>query len=276
MARGGETLVAALVVEHHREGFVVPLLILSDAPGLIEWDPTTGLVARDDRGTRYTATLVSSTSGLGQLVCAVRCTPDLPPEVERLELVVDGIMRINPSRGAPAGVNRAVSGGPWNLVIDLRPPRTVAEVPPLPQDRRRPPSTGSVPARTASGFIDLVPVGQVRLRDGVAVCAVALERYRERSVLTLSALGSSSDVTVAPAIARAAVDVWDDCGCRYRTTPVHEESGDSVSEVSLALSPALDPAARVLAIHVAQVPRGDRAESAIGEPVTFAVTLPEA
>src|SRR5207244_4403223 len=38
-ARSGETLVAALAVEHHAEGAVVPFLVVSEAPGLLDWDP---------------------------------------------------------------------------------------------------------------------------------------------------------------------------------------------------------------------------------------------
>ena len=53
VAREGDTLIVALCVEVHSEGAVLPLLVLSDAPGLLGWDPVKGLSVRDDAGREY-------------------------------------------------------------------------------------------------------------------------------------------------------------------------------------------------------------------------------
>jgi hypothetical protein len=276
VARGGETLVAVLGVEHHADGAVIPLLVLSDAPGLVEWDPAIGLQVRDDRGDRYQAQALTATSGLGQLTTTIWVEPALPPGARRLELVVDGIARVSPPREGGPGVARPISGGPWNLVVELVPERTVAELPDEPAERRASREVGSVPVRAHGAFIGVVPVGQARLGEGSAVCVLALERYWDRSVVTLVALGPPDNDAAAPAIGRARIEAWDDCGNRYRVTPVQGASRGSWSEVAAELVPTIPSEARVLGLRVSDVPRGTEggARLSIPGPFVFGVRLP--
>jgi hypothetical protein len=276
LARGGETLVAALAVEHYPDSVVIPVIILSDAPGVIGWDAATGLAAGDDRGTRYGVEVLRSAGSLGQLACTVRLVPDVPPEATRLELDVDGVVRVSPQRGGGAGVTRQLSGGPWALTVDLRPPRTVADEPDEPDDRRRPGARGSTPARSHGAFIDLVPVGQARLTDGIAVCVFAVERYWDRSVLTVAALGSADDPAGAPLIEGAAIDLWDDRGQRYRATALHGSAADAWSEAAFEVLPPLDCAAERLAIRIRTIPHQAEGSAPHPGPVTLAAALPAA
>ncbi len=278
VAHGGETLVAALAVEHHADGFVVPLLVLSGAPGLIEWDPSIGFTVRDDRGDRYEARLLTSASGLGQLTASVWVDRPLPPEARRLELVLDGLARVNPTSGAGRGVSRPVAGGPWNLVVDLLPERTVVPPPAEPAAVRDVPQPGSVPVRAHAAFVDVVPVGQARIGEGVAVCVMAIERYWDRSVATIAAMGTPGDDATPPAIGRAEVAAWDDRGNAYRVAPVQGASRGSWSEVAMELSPAIPPDVTALGLRVSDVPRGADAgrRSSVPGPFTFGIRLPAA
>jgi len=278
VARGGETLVAVLAVEHHGDGFVVPLLVLSGAPGLIEWDPSMGLTIRDDRGDRYDARLLTSASGLGQLTASVWVDRPLPPDARRLELIIDGLARVNPTPGGGRGVSRPVAGGPWSLVVDLVPDRTVVEPPPKPEHRRAVPPPGSVPVRAHAAFVDVVPVGQARLAEGIAVCVMALERYWDRSVATIVALGPPGDDAGAPAVGRADIAAWDDRGNQYETTPVQGASRGSWSEVAVELVPAIPPDVTALGLRVAEIPRGSDAgrRLTVPGPFTFGIRLPAA
>jgi hypothetical protein len=276
VARGGETLVLALSVEHHIDGVVIPLLVLSDVPGLIEWDPGMGLTVRDERGDRYAGEVLNAASGLGQLNATVWVEPSLPPDARRLELVVDGLARINPARGGGAGVTRPMGGGPWSLLIDLVPERTVVDPPPEPIDQWLPQQSGSVPPRAHGAFVDLVPVGQARLAEGAAVCVLAVERYWDRAVASLVALGPPGDEADAPAIGRAGIEVWDDRGNRYAATCVQGAARATWSEVAAEIVPAIDVDARALAIRVSDVPRGTVTGRgrAIPGPFTFGIRLP--
>jgi hypothetical protein len=58
-AAGGDTTLAALAVEHHADGAALPLLVLSDAPGPLAWEPSEGLRATDDAGGEYVARALS-------------------------------------------------------------------------------------------------------------------------------------------------------------------------------------------------------------------------
>ena len=276
VARGGETLVGALGVEHHADVTVVPLLILSDAPGLVEWEPSMGLSIRDDRGDRYDAHTLTSASSLGQLCVTLWVAPALPADARRLELVVDGLARINPTRGGGRGVARPLTGGPWSLVVDLLPQRTVADVPSEPADGPVPGHAASVPVRAHGMFVDVVPAGQARLGDGIAVCVQAIERYWDRSVATLVALGPPDDEANAPAIGRAAIGVWDDRGHRYAVTPIQGVARGVWSEVAVEIVPAIPPDAGVLAIQVSDVPRGPDSirSNLVPGPFTFGIKLP--
>lgn len=274
VARAGETLVAALAVEHYVDSVVIPVLILSDAPGVIGWDASTGLAVGDDRGTRYDVEVLRATAGLGQLAYTVRLAPAVPADATRLELDIDGIVRVSPARGGGAGVTRQLTGGPWALTVDLRPPRTVAEMPDEPGDRRRPGARGSTPARSHGAFIDLVPVGQARLTDDSAICVFAIERYWDRSVLTVAALGSHEDPAGVPVIEGAAVDLWDDRGQRYRATALHGTTDDVWSEAAFEVLPPLDPDAQRLAIRVHTIPTQSEGSTPRPGPVTLGVALP--
>lgn len=276
VARGGETLVLALSVEHHADGVVIPMLVLSDAPGLIEWDPGMGLTVRDERGDRYAGEVLNAASGLGQLTATVWVEPSLPPDARRLELVVDGLARINPARGGGPGVTRPMAGGPWSLLIDLIPERTVVAPPPEPIDQWVPQHSGSVPPRAHGAFVDLVPVGQARLAEGAAVCVLAVERYWDRAVASLVALGPPGDEAEAPAIGRAGIEVWDDRGNRYAATSVQGAARATWSEVAAEIVPAIDVDARALAIRVSDVPRGTGTGHArtIPGPFMFGIRLP--
>ena len=276
VARGGDTLVAALGVEHHAEGAVVPLLVLSDAPGLLEWNPSMGFSIRDDHGDRYAAHVLASTSGLGQLSTTLWIEPALPPDARRLELVVEGLVRINPTRGGGQGVARSLHGGPWSLIVDLLPERTVADVPSQPEHEPTSGHAGSVPVRAHGVFVDVIPVGQARLSAGLAVCVVAVERYWDRAVATLVALGSAGDEANAPAIGRARIDAWDGLGHRYRVTPVQGASRGVWSEVAAEIVPAIPPDAGVLAIQVTDLPLGAESSRRNDQPgpFTFGIRLP--
>ena len=278
VARGGDTLVAALGVEHHADGTVVPLLALSDAPGLLEWNPSMGLVIRDDRGDRYEAHVLTSASSLGQLCVTLWIEPALPPDARRLELVVDGVVRINPTRGGGGGVARPLAGGPWSLLIDLLPERTVADAPPQPAAGSLPGQADSVPIRAHGVFIDVVPVGQARLGSGIAVCVLAVERYWDRAVATLVALGPTGDEGNAPAIGRARIEVWDDRGHTYRVTPVQGASRGAWSEVAAEIVPAIPPDADALAMRVSDLPLGADSgrRNDVPGPFTFGIRLPAA
>lgn len=278
VARGGETLVAVLGVEHYADGTVVQLLVLSGAPGLVEWEPSMGLAVRDDRGDRYEAHALTSSSSLGQFGITLWVAPALPPDARRLELVVDGLARVNPTRGGGRGVVRPLAGGPWSLIVDLIPERTVAGVPPEPGSGQQASPSGSVPVRAHGMFVDVVPVGQARMSEGIAVCVSAIERYWDRAVATLVALGRPGDEASAPAIGRAVIGVWDDGGHRYTITPIQGVARATWSEIAIEIVPAVPPDARVLAVQVAEVPRGpDSGRSGqIAGPFTFGIKLPPA
>lgn len=278
VARGGETAVAALAVEHHADGVVIPLLMLSGTPGLLEWEPGMGLTIRDDRGDRYEGRLLTSASGLGQLAATIWVEPALPADATRIELIVDGLARLNPNRGEARGTSRPVGGGPWSLVIDLLPPRTMVAPPPEPGAATRSIAPGSVPVRAFGPFIDIVPVGQARHAEGIAVCVLALERYWDRAVATLLALGNADDEANVPGIGRATIEAWDDLGHRYEVTPVQGASRGGWSEVAVELAPAIVPNAAALCIRVSEVPRGSEGARrlAVPGPFMFGIQLPPA
>jgi hypothetical protein len=277
VAREGDTLVVALSVEVHAEGAVIPLLVLSDAPGLLGWDPLQGLVVRDDQGRAYEVTSIAQQAGLGALQTAVWIAPAPPPDARRLVLEVGGLVRTAVSRGA--SVERPLAGTVWRLDLDLLPPRTAAEPPARPAEGSpagRPPR---VPARTFAGFRDLVPIGQARVGDGVAVCLWSLERYADRAVLSVAAL-AEEPLRVAPITPGVGtVEVWDDRGRAYEVTPIHGAARPGWSETSLEVVPPLDPEARVLGVRLADLPGHSPAAAqrdALAGPFVFGVVIPSA
>ena len=146
MARAGDTLVLALVVEVHPEGAVLPLLVLSDAPGLLGWDPGQGLRVPDDAGREYEIGALAQQAGLGALQTAVWIEPAPPPEARRLHLEATSLMRTAVAPGG--GASTALAGEASELEIDLVPagppssPRPAAREAPeaAPRTYRRAPS----------------------------------------------------------------------------------------------------------------------------------------
>jgi len=276
VAREGDTIVTALCVEVHSEGAVIPVLVLSDAPGLLGWDPDGGLVVRDDAGREYEVGNLAQQAGLGALQTAVWIEPAPPPEARRLRLEVSGLMRTAVARGG-SGVERPLSGQSWALDIDLVPPRTGRPVPEEPRRSSRPGRPARVPARTFGSFRDLVPIGQARMGEGVAVCLWALERYGDRAVLSIGAL-ADEPLRVGPVVPGGGlVEVWDDRGRRYEVAPIHGSSRPGWSETSLEVVPEIDPQARAIGVRVSELPGEGpppRGRGGLEGPFTFGVAVP--
>jgi hypothetical protein len=263
-ARTPSAMVAALCVEHHAQGAAVPLLLLSEAPGLLRWDPADGLVATDDLGTAYRSRGVSRQSGLGALQATAWLEPAVPAAARRLALEVRDVLRVTSPRGG-VGIERPLSGGPWRLDVDLLPERTAAATPAEPAAVPIAPAPPRVPARTLPALRGLVPVGQARLTPDGAVCVWALERYTDRAVMTLAVLRGREGAALG-----GTVEAWDDLGGRHRAAVLAESSRDGWTEGTLELVPGIDPAARALAVRVAGLQPG----GALAGPFTFGVALP--
>ncbi len=275
VAREGDTLIVALCVEVHSEGAVLPLLVLSDAPGLLGWDPVKGLSVRDDAGRAYEVQNLAQQAGLGALQTAVWIEPAPPPDARRLRLEVTGLVRTAVARGS--GIERPLAGASWAFEIDLVPQRTVAPVPDEPTTDPPPGRPARVPARTFAGFRDLLPIGQARVSDGVAVCLWSLERYADRAVLSVGAL-VEDPLRAAPLTPGVGVvEVWDDRGARYEVSPIHGAARPGWSETSLEVSPAIDPQARALGVRLADLPGHGPTPDArrpLAGPFTFGVAVP--
>jgi hypothetical protein len=276
LARAGETLVLAQVVEVHPDGAVLPLLVLSDAPGLLGWDPGQGLSVRDDAGREYAVGALAQQAGLGALQTAVWIEPAPPPEARLLRLEVTGLMRTSAARGG-GGVERPLAGETWELEIDLVPGRTAVDPPPEPSGEAPEGRPAHVPSRTFAGFRDLVPIGQARMGEGAAVCLWALERYDDRAVLSVGTLGDEP-LRVGPLTPGAGeVEVWDDRGRRYAVAPIHGAARPGWSETSLEVVPGIDPGARALAVRLSRLPcegPPPRGGEALAGPFTFGVAIP--
>ena len=277
VAREGDTLVVALSVEVHAEGAVLPLLVLSDAPGLLGWDPVQGLVARDDHGRHYEVRNLAQQAGLGALQTAVWISPAPPPDARRLVLEVTGLVRTAVSRGA--SVERPLAGTTWRLDLDLLPPRTAVDPPEPPAQESPPGRPTRVPARTFSGFRDLVPVGQARVAEGAAVCLWALERYADRAVLSVAALAEDPlrVAPLTPGVGR--VEVWDDRGRAVDGRDLVGAARPGWSETSLEVVPPIDPVARALGVRLSVLPGHSPSAAqrdALAGPFTFGVMIPPA
>lgn len=275
VARGGETMVAVLGLEHFRDGAVIHVVALTESPGVIDCAVEGQITVHDNLGTSYMLTQLAKTQGLGQVATTIWMSPAVPAEATRLGISVGELIRVSPPRGDAPTMTRPLSDGPWTLSMDLRPERTVADVPPRPERRQRVPEAGSVPARAVARFDGIVPIGQARMIEGAAICVIAAERYVDRWVLTLTAMGQPEDDSIAPAIGRARVSAWDDLGTRYRATPIQGTAREAWSEVCIEMVPPLDRHARALAIKVEDIPRGnDIGPLPISGPLVFGVTVP--
>ena len=271
---GDTVLASVLAVEMHSDGAVLPLLVLSEASGVLGWDLPTGLSVTDDAGRDYAVEQVAGSSGLGALAATAWIEPAPPPEARTLALTLDGLTRTVASRRG--GLERPLTPEPLSLELDLVPERTAAEVPEEPELPVGERPAGRAPARARTSFAGLVPIGQARLDPDGAVCLWALERYRDRSVLTVAALADEPVRLEAMAPGSGQADLWDDRGNRYGAVPVHGASQAGWMEASLEVTPAIDPAARVLAVRLSRLPATaeGRADPPLAGPFTFGVTLP--
>lgn len=253
VARGADTVVMALCVEVHSEGAVLPILVLSDAPGLLGWNPSGGLSVRDDDGRTYAVRSLAQQAGLGALQTAVWIEPAPPPSARRLLLEVTGLVRTAVSRGT--GIERPLSGARWALEIDLVPGRTATAPPGEPAgDVMQAGSSTRVPSRTFAGFRQLLAIGQARVVEGFAICLWSLERYADRGVLSIGALVEEPlrVAPLTPGVGR--VDLWDDLGMRYAVSPINGAARQGWSETSLEVSPAIQSGARAIGIRLSDIP----------------------
>ena len=275
VARGGDTVILALCVEVHAEGAVLPLLVLSDAPGLLGWDPAEGLEVRDDTGREYEVESLAQQAGLGALQTAVWISPAPPPEARRLRLAVSGLVRTAVARSA--GVERPLAGATWTLEIDLVPERTAVAVPEEPPGaragRRRRPACRRAPSRASA---TCVPIGQARMADGVAVCLWSLERYADRSVLSVGHAGGGAPARGARSPRASAgwtsgTTAGAATTCRRSTA----RRGPGGARPASRCRPAIDPEARALgrAARRPARPRRRAAQVLVG-PFTFGVAVP--
>jgi hypothetical protein len=239
VARGGSTTVAALCAEVHADGALLPLVVLTDNAGPIAIDTEHGIVVGDDTGHDYAVTERGQHPGLGLLQLDLWISPAPAPGARRLHVTVDGLTRTAITRRGDA-VSRLLSDGPWELDIDLVPERTASPVPEEPPVRDLPARPARVPVRAWGSFEGIVPIGQARLGADSCVCVWALERYRERGVLSLSVLAPPEARDLGPgAAAPGAVELWDDRGRRYEVAPVHSVMRPGWTEVTLETTPAL-------------------------------------
>lgn len=254
VARDGSALVAALAVEHHADGAAIPLLVLSDAPGLLAWEPLDAAAVRDDRGRSYSTSLLHGQAGLGALQASLWIEPPPPVDARVLEVSVPALSRLAPARGG-SGITRQLPGGPWDLVVDLVPGRTGAPVPAHPRCAPAEIAAGTrVPSRTMAAFLDLVPVGQARIASDLAVCLWGIERYGDLALVTLSMLGPPRGGIPGEG---TELEVWDDRGTLYTATLEHAGSSESWSEMVVRIAPALDRGATRLAVRVTARRDGD-------------------
>lgn len=266
LERDGSALVMALAVEHHADGAAIPLLILSDAPGLLAREPLDDVTVIDDRDRGYSVSVLHGQAGFGALQVSLWIDPPPPPDTRYLRVLVPTLHRLAPARGG-SGVTRQLPGGPWELLIDLVPARTTATVPAHPGSGPADADlSGRVPSRTLGAFVDLLPVGQARISSGVAVCIWGIERYKDLALLTLSLLGSDADEIPGEGVG---IEVWDDRGIEYEAALEQAGSAESWSELVVRVAPRLDPAATRLGVRVGIQDGSDESRQFL-----FGITLP--
>lgn len=271
VARDGGTMVAALCVEHHADGAVVPLLVLSDAPGVLSWESLEDVVVRDDHDRGYAVSVLHGQAGLGAMQVSLLVEPAPPADARHLLVMIPSLSRLAPARGG-SGVTRPLAGGPWVLDVDLVPSRTTVPVParvdPVDLDDDEPLGAGRVPTRGVGAFVDLVPVGQARVGAHVAVSLCSLERYEDLAVLTLAILDDPA--AESPHAAEdVAVAAWDDRGTSYDVEFESASGAPGWSELAVRLTPALHPEATRLGVRVAPEPGAED-----GPDFLFGVALP--
>jgi hypothetical protein len=256
----------ALAVEHHTDGTAIPLLILSDSPGLLAWEPLDAATVIDDRDRSYAVSMLHGQAGLGALQASLWIDPPPPPDTRYLRVCVPALFRLAPARGG-SGITRQLPGGPWDLLVDLVPPRTTATVPSHPGFGPADAEASSrVPSRTLGAFVELLPVGQARISSGVAVCLWGIERYKDLALLTLSLLGNDTNEIPGEGVE---IEVWDDRGTEYDAALEQAGSVESWSELAVRITPQLDSAAKRLGVRV-----GLADDSAEPSQFLFGITLP--
>lgn len=273
VARSEETVVMALSLEHHTDGFAIALVILSGTPGQLAWIASDGLSVLDDLGKAYPVHLISQVTGLGALSATVWIDAPTPPQARAIRLSVSDIQRVAGSRGGAGGL-RGLSGGPWNLEIPLLPEATIADPPPLGTEMRGAAAARRIPPRSWSALRSVVPIGQSRVREGASVSLWALERYEERDILTLSVLVDPPLMATQDEIGEE-IQLWDDLGTSYSCRTVNTVAGARWSETVVEVTPPIDQAATRLGISLVALPISDPD----GVPVdvgrmTFGVALP--
>ena len=249
-ARDGSALVMALAVEIHSDGVAIPLVVVADTPGIISLGDEPTVTASDDVGTTYDVDVITRTSGLGSMTATIWLDGAIPESATRLDIHVETIRRVAVTR-SPVAVERPVSGGPWDLGIPLQPMRTLAD-PPLQSGATARPTRepDRVPPRSVSAFRGITPIGQAKIRDGLVVCAWAIEHYDDRALLTLAALGEAN-VDLEPVdITDDEISVWDDVGSRYSVRSIGHVGGPGWSETTLEVLPPIDERATRLGISI--------------------------
>ena len=268
LVRAGSTTLAALAVELYAEGALIPLLVLTDNPGPLALDVADGVVVSDERGGHYAAAPLAEHPGLGMLQVDLWVTPAPPADVRRLQVSVAALSRTAITRrGEP--VSRPLSGGPWELTLELVPARTAIPQPPAePGLGDAAPGTARVPLRSRAGLRDIIPIGQARLERDRGLCLWALERYEDRGVLSLSVLGDARERVAAPPVERIAL--WDDRGRHYRVGAASSTVRPGGGEPFLEISPAVGEDARALGLRVT---RPDRADGDASGEILFGVRV---
>lgn len=268
VARSAATAVAALGVEFHTDGAIVPLLVLSDSAGPLVVDARSGVTITDDRGTEYRVAECAQHPGLGSLQLDVWITPAPPAGAHVLHVHVDGLARTAITRRGDA-VERLLSEGPWQIDVDLMPARTAVPAPSEPPSAPSPARAARVPARAFATFEGLLPVGQARVADEIGLCIWAIERYRDRAVLSVAVLAAAVRGRAPAAAEPGAVALWDDRGRHYQVAPVHSSVRAGWSETSLEVTPAIGSDVRALGVRVT-------APGAEGDvEFTFGIAVPE-
>lgn len=256
-----DSLCAISGIEHFTDGALAHLLVLSSAVGVMDVDAADLSVA-DNRGTQYSHIALATTHGLGHVLRSLWISPAVPTDATELTVVCTSLTRVAPNRqGGP--IERPLPGGPWTVTVPLYPPRTVTDVPDEPERRRRMPPAPSATSRTYASFQRLVPIGQARVHDGIAICALSAEVYSDRWVLSVAVFGESETDGTAP-LTEATVTAWDNRSGRYRSRPMHGTTHERGREAAFEMVPRLDPDASAIAVRISDFGGGSAADTTFG------------